>query len=68
MALVAADEYGVLAWTFDISVNDRYQLYNARSSLIDELRMDFIGLYLVDDLALNQACTGIARSGLSRPS
>ncbi|WP_411992393.1 PEP-CTERM sorting domain-containing protein [Agarivorans sp. DSG3-1] len=45
---------GVLAWTVDTSLNGSYEYYSAQTGLIDELRLGFGGIFLVDDIVLNE--------------
>ncbi|MEE1673418.1 PEP-CTERM sorting domain-containing protein [Agarivorans aestuarii] len=45
---------GVLEWSVDTSLNGSYEFYGAQAGLIDELRLGFGGIFLVDDIVLNE--------------
>ena len=45
---------GSLVWEVATSLNGSYEFYDAQLGLIDELRLGFGGIFLVDDLALNE--------------
>lgn len=44
---------GQLIWNISTSVNGSYEYYVAQAGMIDELRLGFGNIFLVDDLCLN---------------
>jgi len=55
---------GSLVWSVATSLNGSYENYGAQAGAIDELRLGFGGVFLVDDLSLN----GVSVSAVPIPA